>query len=70
MKLHGEGRGFFQKNLIEMFFKHDHTGSYKDMMVQIIDICDPNDQEKREDFWVGKLRTLYPEGLNMKRINQ
>ena len=40
------------------------------MMVQIIDLCDPNDQEKREDVWIDKLRTLYPEGLNMKRINQ
>ena len=28
------------------------------MMVQIIDFCDPNDQEKREDFWMDKLRTL------------
>ena len=28
-----------------------------------IDFCDPNDQEKREDFWMDKLRTLYPEGL-------
>ena len=39
------------------------------MMVQIIDFCDPNDQDKCEDFWMDKLRTLYPEGLNMKRIN-
>ena len=40
------------------------------MMVQIIDFCDPNDQENREDFWMHKLQTLYPEGLNMKRISQ
>ena len=40
------------------------------MMVQIIDFCDPNDQEKREDFWKHKLGTLYSEGLNMKRVNQ
>ena len=39
------------------------------MMVQIIDLCDPNDQEKRGGVWMDKLRTLYPEGLNMKRIN-
>ena len=31
---------------------------------------DPNVQEKREDFWMHKLQTLYPEELNMKRINQ
>ena len=40
------------------------------MMVQIVDFCDPSDQEKREDFWMDKLQTLYPKGSNMKRINQ
>ena len=70
LKLYGEGRRvFFQEKLIEYFFNHGHNDSYKDMMVQIIDFCDPNDQEKREDVWMGKLRTLYPEGLSMKRIN-
>ena len=71
MKLYGEGRrGFFQEKLIKHFFNHSHNGSYEDMMVQIIDFCDSNNQEKREDFWMDKLRTFYPEGLNMKRINQ
>ena len=70
LKLHGEGRrGFFQEKLIEHFFNHGRNGSYKDMMVQIIDFCDPNNQEKREDFRMDKLRTLCQEGLNMKRIN-
>ena len=55
---------------MEHFFNHGHNGSYKDMMVEIKDFCDPNDQEKCEDFWMDKLRTLYPEGLNMKSINQ
>ena len=40
------------------------------MIVQIIDFCDPNNQEKREDFWMYKLQTLYPEGLNTKIINK
>ena len=66
----GGRRGFIQEKLIEHFFNHGHNGSYKDMMIQIIDFCDPNDQEKRGDFWMDKLRTLYPEGLNMKIINQ
>ena len=71
LKLYREGRrGFFQEEQIEHLFNHGHNGSYMDMMVQIIDFCDPNDQEKREDFWMDKLQTLYPEGLNMKRINQ
>ena len=50
--------------------KKINNGSYKDMMGQIIDFCDPNKQGKRKDFWIDKLGTLYPEGLNMKRINQ
>ena len=33
------------------------------MMVQIIDFCDPNDPEKREGFWMHKLRTFYPDRL-------
>ena len=62
LKLYGEGRRrFFQEKLNEPFFNHDHDGSYKDMMIQIINFCDPDDREKREDFWMGKLRTLYPE---------
>ena len=32
------------------------------MMVQVIDFSDQNDQEKREDFWMDKLGTLYPDG--------
>ena len=71
LKLYGEDRkGFFQEKLIEHFFNHGHNASYKDMMVQIINFCDRNDPEKREDLWMHKLGTFYPEGLNMKRINQ
>ena len=40
------------------------------MMVQIIGFYDTNNQEKLEDFWIQKLRILYAEGLNIKRINQ
>ena len=55
LKLHGESRrGFFQEKLIEPFFNHGHNGSYKDVVVQIIDFCDPNDQKKRDEFWMHK----------------
>ena len=71
LKLYGEGRtGFFQEKLIEHLFNHGHNGSYKDMMVQIIDFCDPKNQEKRDEFGMDKLSKLYSEGLNFKRINQ
>ena len=76
LKLYGEDRkGFFQEQMIEYFFNHGYYNgssyngsSYKDIVV--IGFCDPNDQEKCEDFWIHKLQTLYPEGLNMKTINQ
>ena len=56
LKLYGEDRrGFFQEKLVDHFFNHGHNGSYKDMMVKIIDFCDPNDQEKREDLRMQKL---------------
>lgn len=32
----------------------DHNGSYKDMMVKIVNLCDQKDQEKCEDFWMHK----------------
>ena len=31
------------------------------MMVRIVDFCDPINQEKRDDFWMNKLRKLYLE---------
>ena len=59
VKSYGKDRkGFFQEKLTEYFFNHGHNGSYKDMMVQIKDSWDPNDQEKRKDFWMHKLQTL------------
>ena len=39
-------------------------------MVQIMDFCDPDDQKKREDFWMDKLQTPCSEGMNMNIINQ
>ena len=71
LKLYGEGRrGFKQKKLLEHFYSHDYHGTHKNMIVQIIDLCDTNDQEKCEGFWMHKLIALYPDGLNHKNINQ
>ena len=71
IKLYEEGRrGFVQEKLIERFYSQNHHGThaYGDMIVQIINHCDPNDQKKRENFGMHKLKTLYPGGLNQKRI--
>ena len=71
MKWYGEGRrGFFQEKLIAHFFNHCNKGSYKDMMVHIMDFCDTNNQEKREDFWMYKLWTLYPEGYEKNQLTK
>ena len=39
-----------QEKLISYFFTDKHHGTYDDIKVQIIDYCDANDQEHREDF--------------------
>ena len=50
---------------------HDkHHGTYDDIKVQIINYCDANDQERREDFWIFNLNTLEPNGLNNKRAQK
>ena len=68
LKLYGEGKwGFKQKKFMENFYNHDHHGTNNHMIVEIIDISDPNDQEKWEKFWMHKPRTLYLDGLNHKK---
>ena len=52
-----------QEPLIEHFFSNKHNGSQKDIKVQIIDYCDPNNPEHREDFWIFYLDTIYPNSL-------
>ena len=34
-----------------------HNGTHEDTKVRVIDYCDPNDQEAREDFWIFHLDT-------------
>ena len=57
-----------QEKLFEQFCTENHDRTLKSMKVQIIDHCDPQDQEKREFFWEHTLDTHYPKGLNIKRI--
>ena len=67
--MYGEGQRDFKKRkkLLEHFCSHNHHGTYNDMIVQIIDVCDLNDQEKQENFLMHELRLLYPDGLNHKK---
>ena len=67
--LYGKGRrNFKQEYLIIHFHSDGHTGSYTDISLQIIDHCNPNNKEQREDFWIHRLDTMTPNGLNTKRI--
>ena len=56
-KKYGEGiRGMNQESLYEHFYGANHTGCFDQVDFQIIDYCDPNDQERRESFWVFHLK--------------
>ena len=48
-----------QEKLISHFFTDKHHGTYDDIKVQIINYCDANDQEPREDFWIFNLNTWF-----------
>ena len=43
--------------LIKNFFSNKHNGSHRDIKVQIIDYCDTNNPERREDFRIYYLDT-------------
>ena len=67
--MYGEGKqGFKQEKLIEDFFCPNHSGIHKDIYIKIIDHCNPNDQERREDFWIYHLDTVFPKSLNQKKL--
>ena len=54
---YGRGeRGMNQESLYAHFHQQDHTGKKDQMSFQIIDYCDPNDQERRESFWAFHLK--------------
>ena len=67
IKLYGEGqRGFKQEKLTEHFFCPNHNGTQKVIYVQIFDHCNPNEQERPEDFSIHTLKTMFPKGVNQK----
>ena len=67
INLYGKGqRGFMQEPLIEHFFSNKHNVSHKDIKAQIIDYCNLNNLERREDFWVITWILFFHEGLMPK----
>ena len=45
-----------------------HSG-IKDFSVQVIDVTDVNNPTERESFWIEKLKTYIPMGLNVREEN-
>ena len=71
IKLYSERRrGIKQEKLISHFFTDKHHGTYDNIKVQIIDYCDANNRERREDFWIFNLTTLEANGVNNKRAQK
>ena len=63
---YGKGqRGILGEHLYAHFFDVDHA-SLPDLSVNIIDKTDFNKPAKREAFWIYKLNTFFPKGLNQR----
>ena len=58
-------RGICGQHLYEHFFEAGHSG-FNDFLVQVIDVTDVNKPTERESFWIEKLNTYVPLGLNLR----
>ena len=56
------------KHLYSHFYTEGHSG-IKDFSVQVIDVTDVNNPTERECFWIEKLKTYIPMGLNVREEN-
>ena len=61
-------RGICGQGLYAHFFEQGH-GGLRDLQVQIIDVTDINKPNERESFWIEKLMTYCPKGLNVREEN-
>ena len=55
-----------QKFLQSYFVQRDHQGFLKYVEVRLMDKTQISDPTKGEFCWMGTLRTLYPDGLNIE----
>ena len=56
------------KHLYSHFYTEGHLG-IKDLSVMIIDVTNVNNPTERESFWIEKLCTYIPTGLNVREEN-
>ena len=59
------GEAHMQSYLFDHFKTEGHTGFLHDVEISLIDKTDPSKPLEREQFWMRKLNTLVPNGLNV-----
>ena len=67
MNRYGKGQRYLWRTFICTFFEEGHLG-LEDLEVQIIDVTDKKDTTKRESFWVEKINSFVPSGLNVRDL--
>ena len=58
-------RSHTQSYLHSHFLQENHDGLITDCDIVIIDKTDPAEPTVRENYWINRLRTMYPLGLNV-----
>jgi hypothetical protein len=61
----GGGREIFVGNNCMPSWGEGHSG-LSDFLVQVIDVTDVNNPTERESFWIEKLNSYVPRGLNLR----
>ena len=64
-RIASEGGTPKQNYFHQHFLRENHHGLLKDCEIRLIDKTDPSDPTRREFFWMRKLKTLAPLGLNV-----
>ena len=62
----GDMENVKQKFLQSHFLQDDHKGFLEDAEVRLINKTQDSHPTKREYYWMRKLKTLYPDGLNIE----
>ena len=61
-----DNKPHMQAHFHSHFLSEGHSGFEVDCDIRLIDKTDSSDPIRREQFWIRKLRTLHPDGLNLE----